>query len=118
MEQLDNYNSEELQEEFFAQFSRLGKIFAQAKSERSGLEQYRKTLRARIMVEASANGVKSFQAQQRDAEADIRYEQIIIAFEAAVLKESSAYMEIEILRLKFEKWRTSRADERAAMNMR
>ena len=118
MEQFDNYNSEELEEKFFVDFSRLGKIFAQAKSERSGLEQYRKSLRAKLMVEASVNGAKSFQAQQRDAEADPRYEQIIAAYEAAVLKESSAYMELEILRLKFEKWRTSRADERAAMNMR
>jgi hypothetical protein len=96
----------------------LGRIFAQSKSERSGLEQYRKSLRARLMVQASETGVKSFQNQQRDAEANPQYYQIIAAFEAAVLKESNAYMELELLRLQFEKWRTSRADERAAMNMR
>lgn len=113
-----NYNSEELEEEFFANFGRLGRMFAQAKSERAGLEQYRKALRAELMVEASENGVKSFQNQQRDAEANPRYYEIISAYEAAVLKESRSYMELELLRLKFEKWRTSRADERAAMNMR
>ena len=118
MEQFDNYNSEELEEKFFVDFQRLGRLFSQAKSERSALEQYRKTLRARIMIEASERGVKSYQNQLRDAEADPRYEQIISAYEAAVLKESSAYMELELLRLKFEKWRTSRADERAAINMR
>jgi hypothetical protein len=118
MEQFENYNSEELEESFFADFRRLSRIFSQAKSERSALEQYRKTLRSRIMVEASERGVKSYQNQLRDAEADPRYEQIIYAYEAAVLKESGAYMELELLRLKFEKWRTLRADERAAMNMR
>lgn len=70
------------------------------------------------MVEAAENGVKSYQAQQRDAEADKRYIEVISAYEAAVLKESRSYMELELLRLKFEKWRTLRADERAAMNLR
>ncbi len=112
------FNSEEEEEKFFEEFAHLGRVFAQAKSEREGLGQYRKALRAQIMVEASEKGVKSFQAQQRDAEADPRYFEIISAYEASVLKESRAYMEIELLRLKFEKWRTSRADERAAMNLR
>jgi hypothetical protein len=115
---MSNYNSEELEEEFFLEFSRLSDIFAQAKSERAGLEQYRKALRAKLMVEAAENGAKSFQAQQRDAEADPQYFEIIAAFQAAMLKESRSYMQLEILRLKFEKWRTSRADERAAMNLR
>lgn len=113
-----NFNSEQEEEKFFDEFSRLGQMFAQAKSEREGLGQYRKALRAQIMVEASERGVKSFQGQQRDAEADPRYFEIISAYEAAVLKESRAFMEIELLKLRFEKWRTSRADERAAMNLR
>lgn len=112
---LDNNDDEE---RFFNDFERLGDLFAQAKSERSGLDHYRKSLRSRLMVEASKNGSKSNQSQQRDAEASEEYYEIISAFEAAVLKESSAYMKLELLRLKFEKWRTTRADERAAMNMR
>jgi len=118
MEANSNYNSEELTEKFFEDYSRLGILFSQAKSERCGLEHFRKVLRSELMVEASVNGVKSFQNQQRDAEAHPRYASLVSAYEAAVLKESRAYMEIEILKLKFERWRTLRADERAEMNFR
>ncbi len=115
---MELFNSIENEEKFFEKFSTLSKIFAENKAKRCGLEEYRKVLRAQIMVEASKNGVKSHQTQQRDAEADPRYLQIVLAYETAVELETRAYMEIEILRMQFERWRTSRADERAAMNLR
>lgn len=115
---MELFDTIENEERFYEEFSRLSRIFAENKAKRSGLEEYRKVLRAQIMVEAGRNGVKSHQTQQRDAEADPRYLQIVLAFETAIELETRAYMEIELLRMKFEKWRTARADERAAMNLR
>lgn len=121
MQQNNNENFEtedEFSEFHIQQIDKLAEKFAQAKSERSYLENYRKSLRATLALEYAEQGIKSFQAQTLHAEADDRYKQILKALKTAIQIETQCYWELEKLRIQFEKWRTTRADFRASMNLR
>lgn len=118
--QNDNINSDdEFTEKNLEEMSRLSYVFAEAKSNRVALESQRKALRAVLMKEAEVNhGITSAAKQEREAEADFRYFQIIDALKTAQHNESLAYMQIEIQKIRFEKWRTERADFRASLTLR
>lgn len=96
----------------------LGKQFAKHKSTRSYLENYRKIVRAQIAEEKARSGIKAAIQQTQAAEADPRYHQVVQALRSAIELETRAYWELKSLEIKFEHWRTSRADFRAAMNMK
>jgi hypothetical protein len=112
------YSEEMFTEEMLEKMSTLGRKYAKYKGQRISLDPQRRALRSSLMREAEKNGVSQIAKQQRDAEADFRYLQICDALGVAAEMETSAWIEYEILKTRFEKWRTERADYRAAMNMR
>ena len=102
-----NITSEDEFSEFhIAQIESYAAKFAKAKADRTYLENYRKALRAKLALEYAQQGIKSHQAQ------------VLKALHTATQIETQCYWELEKLKMQFEKWRTTRADYRATMNMR
>lgn len=114
-----NITSEDEFSEFhIAQIESYAAKFAKAKADRTYLENYRKALRAKLALEYAQQGIKSHQAQVLKAEADDKYLEVLKALHTATQIETQCYWELEKLKMQFEKWRTTRADYRATMNMR
>lgn len=61
--------------------------YAQAKSNRVYLEEYRKTLKAELMVEAEMNGKKTGQERESYAYSHDRYKQLLEGLKDAVFIE-------------------------------
>lgn len=87
--------------------------YAQAKAERIYLEQFRKTKKALLMQEAERNGVKSVQAQERDAYAHPEYLELLEGLRSAVLREEELRWLIAAAEAKVEAWRTVESTRRA-----
>lgn len=86
--------------------------FAKYKSQRAGLDQYRKIVKARLMKDAMVNGVTSVQAQEREAYASHEYEETIEALELATRLETELYWELKIFDIEIQVWRTDQANKR------
>jgi hypothetical protein len=114
----EQFSEEEFTEQSLERMSVLAKKFAKAKGESKALEQQRKALKAIIMKEAEERGIGSAQKQERDAYADPRFSLIAEAIGVAARIEAQSKLEYDIMNIRFEKWRTERADYRSAMNMR
>ncbi len=114
-----NINSEDEFQDFHLDKMRgLSNKFSEAKGQRIYLEHARKVLKSTIALEKRTGGAKSYQQQILEAEADPRYLELLEALKTATVIETRAYWELEITRIDFEKWRTQRADFRAAANLR
>ena len=61
--------------------------YAEAKSNRVYLEEYRKTLKAELMVEAEINGKKTGQERESYAYSHEKYKQLLEGLKAAVFVE-------------------------------
>lgn len=94
-------------------FEKYGEKFASAKGEAIRYEHARKALLATLMMEAELSGIKSYQNQEKQARSDIRYINIVNAYSAAKHLETESYCKMEACKMKFEKWRTDRADLRS-----
>jgi hypothetical protein len=114
------YESEdEFQESKFVEMARLGSLWGKYKSKSEQLNYHRKAIRSTLMQEFErVNKVSAHSKQLRDAEADERYLQICDAHATSIELEIRYKVEYEVYKLRFEKWRTDRADHRTAMNMR
>lgn len=86
--------------------------FAKYKSQRIGLDQYRKIVRAKLMKEAQAAGVNSVQAQEREAYASPEYEEVVNALEVATRFETELYWKLRIFDIEVQVWRTNQANKR------
>ena len=113
-----NYEEEDFSNEKIEQMKAISGRYAHFKGLSVALESQRRALRSKLMKEAEARGVTSVQKQERDAEADFRYHQVLEAVRVAKEEESRAWMEYDIIKIEFERWRTRRSDYRASMNMR
>lgn len=118
MDSYNDYSEEEFTERHLEELSRLSKMYAKAKGDLARLEQQRKHLKALLMQEAEKKGASSIQKQERDAYADKRFFLIAEAIGVAQRTTSQAWYDYDIIKVKFEKWRTERADVRAAANLR
>jgi uncharacterized protein YPO0396 len=107
-------SEEEFTERCLHRMSQLSKIFAKNKGDLERLQQQRKALKAILMQEAEKRNITSLQKQERDAYADERFWAIAEAIGVAQQKSTEAYYQLKIFEIKFEKWRTGRADFRAA----
>lgn len=117
--EMQNMSNEEFGEREIQFMRMLSFKFAKAKADRTKLEHARKALKASIALEKKANLAKmSVQQQILEAEADPRYHQLLEALHTATELEARYYWELELGKIKFEKWRTVRADSRAAANLR
>ena len=85
---------------------------AQAKAHRVLLEEHRKTLKARLMIEAEKNGTTAIAAQEREAYASEQYETHIEGLSAAVQEETHLYALMKAAEIKIEAWRTQEASNR------
>ena len=89
--------------------------YAQAKSNRIGLELKLKTAKAILMKQAALDGVSQIAAQERDALADAEYMGLIDDLMLAVKQEETLKYQLESSRLSIDVWRTREASERLAI---
>lgn len=89
----------------------------QAKVKAEGMDLRRKRVRAAMFIKHKAN-VKSVAEAQELAECDPTYELACTDWEAAAFEAETLRAQAEAKRMRFEAWRTSAANERAAMNLR
>lgn len=88
-----------------------------AKIEAEAMDLRRKRVRAALFVKYKADGNPAGASEQM-AEADPVYELACTDWQNAALEAETLRAQAEAKRLRFEAWRTTRADERAAMNLR
>lgn len=84
-----------------------------AKSERVYLEQYRKSKKAILMIEAEQKGIKTVSERECYAYAHEDYIQLLVALSAATEKEELHKTIIEGCRLSVALYQTTQANERA-----
>lgn len=89
------------------------KEYAQAKGDRVYLEQYRKSKKAILMVEAERKGLKTGQERESYAYGHDDYIALLTALQIAVEKEEYLALIIKGCWTKLELWRTEQANERA-----
>jgi len=82
--------------------------YAVAKSDRVYLEQFRKSKKALLMVEAEQKGIKTGQERESYAYSHEDYIQLLMALQIAVEKEEYLKLMIAGCHAKIELWRTSR----------
>lgn len=85
---------------------------AQARAERTYVEEYRKTIKAQIMKEHVGEALG---AQEREAYADERYKQHLKAIKEAVYADEYQRFMRAAAEAKFDAWRTMSSNERAKL---
>jgi hypothetical protein len=89
------------------------KEYAEAKSNRVYLEQYRKSKKAILMAEAEESGVKTIGAQEVYAYSHPEYLEVLTGLKEAVCREEELAFKLKAAMLKIEMWRTKEASSRA-----
>lgn len=87
--------------------------YAQAKSERVYLEQYRKSKKALLMVAGEKEGLKTGQEREAYAYSHPEYLQLLTGLQVAVEKEEYLALMIKGCWAKIDLYRTGQANERA-----
>jgi len=86
--------------------------YGEAKAQRVYLDEFRKSKKALLMKNALEMGYEAANAQEREADADPAYLQLLKGLAAAIEKEETLRWEIEAARLDVEIWRTREATNR------
>jgi len=86
--------------------------YATAKANRAYLEEYRKTLKAQLMIESEQAGAKSSATQERDAYAHAKYKQHLLGLEDAIKIEEELRWKLVAAQAKIEAWRTIESSRR------
>lgn len=86
--------------------------YATAKANRAYLEEYRKTLKAQLMIESEQAGAKSSATQERDAYAHEKYKQHLLGLEDAIKIEEELRWKLVAAQAKIEAWRTIESSRR------
>ena len=89
-----------------------GKKFAKAKAERTYLEEYRKSLKAILMQEAQVDGHQTSAAQEREAYADERYQDLLKGLKAAVEAEEEVRWGLVAAQARIDVWRSQESSKR------
>lgn len=87
-------------------------LYANAKSERIYLEEFRKTKKALLMKDAMVAGFDSAASQEREAYAHPDYKSVLEGLAAAVEKEETLKWQLLAAQMKTEIWRTESANDR------
>lgn len=90
--------------------------YAAAKGDRVYLEQYRKSKKALLMIDAEKLWIKTVSERESYAYSHDEYLQLLTALQIAVEKEEYLKIMIEGCRLKIELYRTEQANQRAERN--
>lgn len=88
-------------------------LYAKAKAERVYIEEFRKSLKARLMRDAELAGQKTAALQERDAYANPEYRGLLEALQAAVEAEETYRWRLVAAQAKVEVWRSIGANQRA-----
>ena len=86
--------------------------YAEAKSRRIYLEEFRKTKKALLMKEALANGIEAANAQEREAYAHVEYIDLLKGLAEAIVIEETLKWNLEAARMRTDIWRTEQANNR------
>lgn len=86
--------------------------YATAKANRVYLEEYRKTLKATMMIKAEESGAKSAATQERDAYASEEYKAHLLGLEEATKIEEELRWLMVAAQAKIEVWRTIESSRR------
>ena len=87
--------------------------YAKAKADRVYLEQFRKSKKALLMIEAEQTGIKTSAAQETYAYAHKDYRELLDGLQAAIQREEYLAMQIAAAKLRIELYRTEQANQRA-----
>lgn len=87
--------------------------FAQAKADRVYLEQFRKSKKAILFIQAEKQGIKTIAEREAWAYAHADYLQVLEGLQIAVEHEEKLRLLIEAARLKINLYQTQQADSRA-----
>ena len=88
------------------------KKYAQAKANRTYLEEYRKTMKAELCKGALAAGFEAVNAQEREAYANPDYKQHLLAIKAAVEEEERMRWLMVAAQARIDVWRSMEASNR------
>jgi len=86
--------------------------YAKAKSERIYIEEFRKSKKALLMQIAQLKGVETMAAQERDAYANLEYQELLQGLKEAVEIEEKLRWQLIAAQLKVDIWRTEQANNR------
>jgi len=89
--------------------------FAKAKADRVYLEHFRKSKRSILMKRAMAQGHAAVSAQEREAESDPEYIELLEGLREATETEAHAYWNLKVAEMQFEAWRSRMASARVEM---
>ena len=89
-----------------------GQKYAQAKAELTYMEEYRKTLKSKLMKEALANGCRSAATAEMEAYADVAYEEHLQALKEAVENAEGFRWGLISAQARVEVWRSLEASNR------
>ena len=90
-------------------------LYAQAKSERIHLEEFRKSKKALLMKTAMEMGFESAAAQEREAYGHPEYISLLKGLAAAIEKEETIKWQLMAAQMKTDIWRTEQANERMSI---
>ena len=90
-----------------------GKKYAEAKSHRVYLEEFRKSQKAMLMKTAMQNGVKTVAAAEIEAYADASYLEVLKGLQAAVEAEETLRWGLVSAQARIDVWRSTEASNRA-----
>lgn len=88
-------------------------VYANAKAARVYLEQFRKSKKALLMVEAEQKGIKTMAEREAYAYSHPSYIDLLEGLRVAVEEEEKLAMQITAAKLKIELYRTAQANQRA-----
>jgi hypothetical protein len=86
--------------------------FAEAKSQRIYLEEFRKTKKALLMKDAMTRGIDSAVAQEREAYAHPDYQELLQGLAEAIVQEETLKWMLVAAQMKADIWRSEQASER------
>lgn len=86
--------------------------YAEARANRTYIEEYKKSLLAMLMKRAAQAGHTSAAAQEREALASEEYRQQLLALQQAVEEEEKYRYHIKQTEMEIEVWRSLQANER------
>ena len=104
--------------ERIAQLHKLSKVFADAQSDKTYLEHFRKSKLALLKIKYQTEDSKRSNATCDDlARADKEYLGVLDGLKEAVRVREAAYWELTISKAGIQIWQTQRADERAKQSI-
>jgi len=89
------------------------KEYAKAKSDRTYMEEYRKTIKAELCKDALARGIEAVNAQEREAYSHPSYKAHLEAIRESVEKEEYLKWMLVAAQARIDVWRSQEASNRA-----